>query len=262
MKLVPAILILFVGVALGAGIGLMVATEPADTEELEAAQKELVTLRLELDSLKRQAAYSSVATPGGPTATLNQKDILAFNKQLESYIGGLRRRGFLSVSDAFRWFQKRWVEVLGAYAGVEGRRARAEVMAKLLVSVRSSIDPNDFITWQVEWLSFGWLPELQRDIDGDGLPARRRDKAEAVELVPATVCRVAMELNLLVRDASVLVAHGLPCSEGAPRVSGLLTGKTYDKILDSFVRLMKESGYGVVDNRKGKTRTILVGAKR
>ena len=41
MKLVPAILILFVGVALGAGIGLMVATEPADTEELEAAQKEL-----------------------------------------------------------------------------------------------------------------------------------------------------------------------------------------------------------------------------
>ena len=152
--------------------------------------------------------------------------------------------------------------MLGAYAGVEGRRARAEVMAKLLVSVRSSIDPNDFITWQVEWLSFGWLPELQRDIDGDGLPARRRDKAEAVELVPATVCRVAMELNLLVRDASVLVAHGLPCSEGAPRVSGLLTGKTYDKILDSFVRLMKESGYGVVDNRKGKTRTILVGAKR
>ena len=71
-----------------------------------------------------------------------------------------------------------------------------------------------------------------------------------------------MELNLLVRDASVLVAHGLPCSEGAPRVSGLLTGKTYDKVLDSFVRLMKESGYGVVDNRKGKTRTILVGAKR
>ena len=58
MKLLPAILILFVGVALGAGIGLMVATEPADTEELEAAQKELVTLRLELDSLKRQAAYS------------------------------------------------------------------------------------------------------------------------------------------------------------------------------------------------------------
>ena len=94
MKLLPAILILFVGVALGAGIGLMVATEPADTEELEAAQKELVTLRLELDSLKRQAAYSSVATPGGPTATLNQKDILAFNKQLESYIGGLRKGDF------------------------------------------------------------------------------------------------------------------------------------------------------------------------
>ena len=39
MKLVPAILILFVGVALGAGIGLMVATEPAVPKNLRPLKR-------------------------------------------------------------------------------------------------------------------------------------------------------------------------------------------------------------------------------
>ena len=262
MKPLPAVLMLLVGVALGVGIGLMLASQPADDPALEHAQKELSALRLELDGLKRQAAYTSVVEPGSQAPTLSRDELRLFDTQMDGYIRALRKRRYLGVSDAFGWFRKRWVEVLGAYSGVEARQARAEVLTQLLVSVRSSIDPSDFITWQVEWLGHNWLLEVQRDVDGDGLPARRRDKAQSIELVPATACRAAMELNLIVRDALVMVDHSLPCNEGAPRVSGLLTGKTYDALLGSFVRLMKESGYVVVDKITGKRRTILVGMPR
>ena len=66
----------------------------------------------------------------------------------------------------------------------------------------------------------------------------------------------------VIQDALVMVDHNLPCSEGAPRISGLLTGKTYDGILNSFVGLVKESGYIVVDKMMGKRRSILIGVPR
>ena len=262
MKPLPAVLILFLGLALGVGVGLMLAAQPTEDQALAEAQQELAALRLELDSLKRQAAYSSVAKEGMKAPRLSREQLRSFEEQMDVYIRSLRKRRYLSVSDAFGWFRTRWVEVLKAYSGVEARQARADVLTQLLVSVRSSIDPSDFITWQVEWLGHNWLLEVQQDIDGDGLPARRRDTAQSIELVPTTACRAAMELNLLVRDAIVLVDHSLPCSESAPRVSGLLTGKTYDALLTSFVRLMKESGYVVVDKALGKRRSIMVGVPR
>ena len=262
MKPLPAVLILSVGIALGLGLGLMTASQPADDQALERAERELVALRLELDGLKRQAAYASVVKESSKPAQLSTADVAAFDKQMDIYIRSLRQRRYLGVSEAFGWFRTRWIEVLQAYSGIEGRRARAEILAQLLVSVRSSIDPSDFITWQVEWLSHAWLPEVQRDIDGDGLPRARRSGATNIELVPTTVCKAAMELNLLIQDALVMVDHNLPCSEGAPRISGLLTGKNYDGILNSFVGLVKESGYIVVDKMIGKRRSILIGVPR
>ena len=83
MKPLPAVLMLLVGVALGVGIGLMLASQPADDQALEHAQKELSALRLELDGLKRQAAYTSVVEPGSQAPTLSRDELRLFDTQMD-----------------------------------------------------------------------------------------------------------------------------------------------------------------------------------
>ena len=262
MKLGPAIVIFVVGVGMGVGIGMLSTSQPTHDEELTRALEEVERLRGELDGLKRQALYSAVAKPGNAPRSLDEQKIANFRSQMGQYVTSLRARKFVGVAEAFGWFGTRWVEVLGAYGGDEARRARADVLAQLLVSVRSSIDPSDFITWQVEWLRSPWLPEVQVDVDADGWPKRRRDRAEPLQLDSTTVCRAAMEMNLLVRDASIMVDHNLPCNAGDQRLSGVLKGKTHNALLDSFVRWIRQYGYVVVDKTQGRTRSILVGMKR
>lgn len=262
MKLGPAIAIFIVGIGIGVGAGMMSISQPTHDEELVRALDEVDRLRNELDGLKRQALYSTVAKPGNAPRSLDAQKIEAFRSQMTGYVKSLRTRKFIGVAEAFGWFGTRWIEVLGAYGGAEARRARADALAQLLVSVRSSIDPSDFITWQVEWLSSPWLPEVQADVDGDGLPKRRRDRAEHLVFESTTVCRAAMEMNLLVRDANILVDHNLPCSAGDQRLSGVLKGATYNAQLDHFVRWIRQYGYVVVDKTQGRTRSILVGTQR
>ena len=139
---------------------------------------------------------------------------------------------------------------------------RAKLLSQLIGGMALNLDPDDYVGWQAEFLQppeGNWLGDLHFDMDGDGLPGKRRRKNPKDAFADVSVCRVAMALNQTATDAHILVMPEMRCDSPKVKISVFLQGKTVNDALTELSRALRREGFVVVEQIKKGIRQFLIG---
>ncbi|MCK5690603.1 hypothetical protein KAI87_15090, partial [Myxococcota bacterium] len=245
---------------IGAALGQLMA--PEAPEQLEARVAELETTlqteraqsRAKIGELERTIAYNKTQKTKQPKGILSKKDRRRHQRYGHQYAKALRKAQAQSAGDLMDWFIPRWNNLLDQPEPDDRIRRRAELLALLIGGMGHNLNPGDYIPWQAEFLNQKWLGELHFDMDGDGLPGKRKDKSPKDSFSNVSVCHIAMALNQSVRDAQVLVMPELECDVADAKMSVFFQGRTFDDALDEFAKAAREYGFIVKEHKQKKIR--------
>lgn len=253
-------------VGIGAVIGHLVTPEaPAELHARVAAlEAELATRRAEVEELKRAADYQRVdAFDPAQIGKLKPADRQRHEETGRRYAALLRQVKAQPAAELVEWFIPRWNQLLDRPEADDRVDRRAALLSLLVGGMARNLNPDDYVPWQAEFLRHGqWLGEVQFDMDGDGLPAKRSARNPKDGFANVSICHVAMALNQTALDAQVLVMPEMECDKPEARMSVFLQGATIDDALDEFVRAVRREGFIAIEKQKGKNRLILLGRRK
>ncbi|MEL6546044.1 MAG: hypothetical protein AAFQ82_15555 [Myxococcota bacterium] len=244
----------------GLMVGVWMSPEAPDDLRAENVrlQSELKTARDDAADLRRQLSYGKreVEKEGG---ALNPAIAERHKVQGKLIAEAMRRVKAQGAGQLIDWFVDRWNRVLNNPKEDDRIERRAELLSRLVGGMAENLHPGDYVPWQTELLSGGWLAELHYDLDNDGLPGPRSARNRNDGFADKSICHVAMALNQSVIDAQILVMPELRCHERKNQMSAFLQGETFDDALDEFVDAAKRQGFLVLEKRRKKQRLILIG---
>lgn len=245
-------------VVVGVALGMYWAPEtPRELKKQMAALRQTLAEREtrigELEQSQRLSAQSMA--PG----RLRAQDKAHIEREGRRYAAGLRRNGAQGAANLVEWFMGRWVQLLDQPQIDDRTSRRAAALSLLVGGMAANINPGDYVSWQSEFLSGKWLPELHFDANGDGLPGTRQSPNTHDGFANVSVCHVAMALNQAMTDGQVLVMPELHCDRPDSKMSVFLQGATFDDALNEFVHAVRAQGFLVAERHDKGMRLVLVG---
>ena len=249
---------LWVGAGLLAGLWLAPDTPSSAKQQMQACEAALTAKDARIGDLEQLARAPE---PQGAAGALSPKDRARHQREGRAYVATLRRTGAQGAANLVEWFIGRWDHLLDSPQTDDRTTRRAATLALLVGGMAANLNPGDYVPWQSEFWSNGWLGELHFDMDGDGLPAPRSARNTHDGFANVSVCHVAMALNQAMTDAQILMMPEMRCDRPDSRMSVFLQGETFDDALTEFVRAVREQGFIVVERKDKATRMVLVGAK-